>query len=249
MTARPTPTEVTTLLWQERFPGALALFCAGSVIRGDHTAHSDLDIVVLFDSVPHAWREAIVFHTWPVELFVHDLETLAYFVEQDCRERRPCLPSMLADAIVIPEPFALSDRLQVWARSFVQNPPAVPPATLDDERYFISDLLDDLRDPRPRAELVAIAARLHDQLGSFILSANGRWSGAGKHLPRRLFDLGSPLSDDFQRAFDAVFIDSNPEPLIALTEHVLLPFGGPLFAGYRSDAPSTARSKLPSLDL
>lgn len=247
MLARPTPTEVATTIWKERFPGALALFCGGSVIRGDHTPHSDLDIVVLLETVPNAWREAIVMNDWPIELFVHDLETLAHFNNLDCQERRPCLASILADAIVIPRPSELSDRVQGWAASILECPPDVPPSTLDAERYFLSDLVDDLRDRRPRAELVAIAARLHDQIGNFILSAHGRWSGAGKHLPRRIEELDPQLAREFERAFDAVFVDSDPAPLIAFTERLLEPFGGLLFSGYRSDAPSTARAIEPRL--
>ncbi len=249
MAVRPDPAQVTRWLWQHRFPQAQALFCGGSVVRGDHTAHSDLDIVVLFKSVENAWREATFVDGWPVELFVHDLETLTYFVEQDCQARRPCLPSMLADAIVIPGPSKLSDSLQEWARAIILNPPALSPDALDDERYFLSDLLDDLKDPRPRAELIAIAARVHDQLGSFILGKNGRWSGAGKHLPRRISELDETLSRDFDRAFDAVFTESDPAPLIAFAERILESHGGPLFEGYRSDAPVSARSRPPNLDL
>ncbi len=223
-------------------PDALALFCAGSVIRGDHTPHSDIDLVVLLESIPNAWRESIVVEDWPVELFVHDIETLAYFVEQDCNRRQPSLPSMLADAIVIPRATALSDSLQRWARDILNHPPPVSSDTIDSSRYFISDLLDDLRDHRPRSELVAIAAKLHELLGAFILSHHGRWSADGKHLPRRLLELNPSIAEDFRVAFDAAFVGSDAQPLIAFAERVLEPAGGALFAGYRSDAPSSART-------
>lgn len=78
MQGRPSPRETANKIWHERFSDALALFCAGSVIRGDGTAHSDLDIVVLFEHVPHAHRESLIVDGWPVELFVHDYQTLAY---------------------------------------------------------------------------------------------------------------------------------------------------------------------------
>jgi hypothetical protein len=249
MAPRPPPTHVAEKLWRDRFSGALAIFCAGSVVRGEQTPHSDLDIVVLLDSVPNAWRESMVVDAWPVELFVHDLETLAHFVQEDCEHRRPSLPDMIANAVVVPRPSSLSDRVQAWARAILQRPPHSSQAALDDNRYFISDLLDDLRDQRPRPELVAIASRLYEQLGSFLLSSHDRWSGAGKHLPRRLLDLDPSLAQAFHRAFDALFIDSDPQPLISFTERVLEPFGGPLFDGYRRDAPATARGARPNLDI
>jgi hypothetical protein len=245
MPPRPTPTETATRLWRERYPSAIALFCAGSVIRGEDTAHSDLDIVVLFERVPNAWRESLVLDGWPVELFVHDPETLAHFVERDVARRQPSLPSMVAEAIVVPAPSPESDRIQAWARNILANPPLVSAATLDDQRYLISDALDDLRDPRPRSELVAIAVHLHDLLGAFMLKSRGRWSATGKHLPRLLQDLDPTTADAFQHAFDALLTSSDPTPLITFTERVLEPFGGPLFDGYRSDAPVSARSAAP----
>ena len=248
MPARPTPKQITERLWRSRFPDAVALFCAGSVVRGEHTPHSDLDIVVLFDSVPNAWRESVIVEAWPVELFVHDLETLAHFVQDDCQRGRPSLASMLADAFVFPKPSAFSDRVQAWAQDILQRPPALSSIELDDGRYFISDLVDDLRDPRPRSELIATAAKLHEQLGSFVLNANNRWSGTGKHLARRLHELDPALAEAFHAAFDAVFINSDPQPLISFAERILEPFGGPLFDGYRTEAPATARSARPKLD-
>lgn len=50
-------------------------------MRGQGTPHSDLDVVVVLDSLPAAYRESLNQREWPVELFVHDRETLAYFFE------------------------------------------------------------------------------------------------------------------------------------------------------------------------
>jgi hypothetical protein len=93
---RSSPQDVTDRLFRTRFSDARALFCAGSVVRGEGTAHSDLDIVVVYDRVPNAWRESLVWEGWPVELFVHDPETLAYYVAEDVAGGRPCLAQMLA---------------------------------------------------------------------------------------------------------------------------------------------------------
>lgn len=247
MPTRPTATQTATRIWREQFHDAVALFCGGSVARGEETPHSDLDIVVLFETLPNAWRESQIVDGWPVELFVHDLETLTHFVEQDCLRRQPSLASMLADATVIPKSSTLSDKVQKWAVDILKTPPPVSAADLDDNRYFVTDLLDDLRDERPRSEMIAIAVRLHDQLGSLILKSRGHWSGTGKHLPRRLRELDPELAAAFQRAFDTLFVNSAPAALIAFSERILEPLGGTLFAGYRSDAPPTARSTPPDL--
>ncbi len=203
---------------------------------------------MLFDNISQARRESLVFHGWPIELFFHDLQTLAYFVRDDCNSHRPSLPSMLVDAVVVPEPSALSDRVKGWASRLLRHPCPLSAEALLDARYFVTDLLDDLRDPRPRAELVAIAAKLYPTLGSFILRCHGQWNASGKHLPRALNAFDHTIAAAFEAAFDAVFERSDPVPLITFTELMLQPSGGPLFDGYRSDAPADWRAPSPDLD-
>src|ERR1700760_3718231 len=77
---RPEPAVAAQRLWSERYPSASVGFCGGSVVRGEGFPLSDLDVVVLFEHVANAWRESFYFEGWPVEVFAHDAETLAYFV-------------------------------------------------------------------------------------------------------------------------------------------------------------------------
>lgn len=78
---RRDPVAVAKALLAERYPSAAICFLAGSVVRGYQTATSDLDIVVVFRKLPNAYRESLVWSEWPVEVFVHDTETLRYFCE------------------------------------------------------------------------------------------------------------------------------------------------------------------------
>ena len=88
------PVAVARTLLARRYPSAAVSFLAGSVIRGEHTATSDLDIVVVFDELPNAYRESLICDEWPVEVFVHDAETLRYFSEEVCwRDGVPSLPA------------------------------------------------------------------------------------------------------------------------------------------------------------
>ena len=64
---------------QQRYAGADVILLAGSVVRGQGTATSDLDLVVLFERLPQAYRESLHADGWPVEAFVHDPDTLRYF--------------------------------------------------------------------------------------------------------------------------------------------------------------------------
>jgi hypothetical protein len=76
---RRPPIEVARDLLAVRYPEALLAFVAGSLSRGEGTAFSDIDVVLVFEKLEQAWRESFTFQDWPVEVFAHDLQTLRYF--------------------------------------------------------------------------------------------------------------------------------------------------------------------------
>ena len=108
-------------------------------------------------------------------------------------------------------------------------------------RYFISDLLDDLRAPRSQDEMVGAGARLYEQLADYYLRHLGVWSAKGEAIPRVLRQTNAWLSAEYSEAFSDLFARGNPEGVIRLAEDILRGSGGPLFEGYRADAPSTWR--------
>ena len=73
---RDKPAAIATKIQKDRYPNSDIIFLAGSVARGEGTATSDLDLVVVFQQLPAAYRESFQFEGWPVEAFVHDPETL-----------------------------------------------------------------------------------------------------------------------------------------------------------------------------
>ncbi len=52
---------------ESKFSSAQVAFCAGSIIRGEGTSTSDIDLVVIFPDLKQAWRESFVFDGWPVD--------------------------------------------------------------------------------------------------------------------------------------------------------------------------------------
>jgi predicted nucleotidyltransferase len=62
-TARVSPVEAACGIFRERYEGARVLFLGGSVMRGEATLASDLDIVVLYKRLPNAYREAFVYYS------------------------------------------------------------------------------------------------------------------------------------------------------------------------------------------
>src|SRR5918993_4369786 len=99
---RISPVEAARRVFAERYAEARVLFLAGSVIRGEATATSDLDVVVVYERLAHAWRESFSCGGWPVEAFVHDPETWEHFVEIDRRRGVPALLRMVIEGVEVP---------------------------------------------------------------------------------------------------------------------------------------------------
>lgn len=68
------------------FPDCHAALLAGSVIRGEATETSDLDIVIFDQRLSSAYRESFIAFGWPIEAFVHNFESYKDFFETDRKE-------------------------------------------------------------------------------------------------------------------------------------------------------------------
>ena len=248
MTHRVCPSPSTALaiakaVFASRYEGASFAYVAGSIIRGKGTYLSDIDLVVVFDHLEAAWREAFVVDGVPVEAFVHDPGTLAWFVDQDVACGQPSILNMIAEGTVIGRDLVRAETLRrEVSRRLSAGPPALAPAALDLLRYIVTDAIDDLRGERSPSETMAIGAMLHPRLVELALRGRCRWNGTGKWAPRLLAEVDTSLADRFESAFRALFVSGNPAPVITLAEAELEPHGGLFFDGDRRAAPASWRA-------
>lgn len=235
-----TPESAAKEILAGKFPAAAVMFLAGSLIRGEATRFSDLDLVVIFDHVEQAHRESFYYRGWPVEAFIHDVETLKYFFyEVDTKSAFAALPQMVIEGKVITEPNELSAELKELAQKVMDNgPPVLDQTELDKRRYHVTDLIDDIREPRSRAELMGSGAQLLETLADFYFRANGKWSASGKTIFRKLGAADVKMQKEFEFAFSELFAEANTAPCIELAEKILKDKGGFLFDGYKLDAPA-----------
>lgn len=235
--------QITTEIHHIKYPQANVIFLAGSVMRGEYTSTSDLDLVIVFEQLCCAYRESYFYENWPVEAFVHDPQTLEYFFRQVDRPTGiPSLPTMVAEGIAVPTRNALTDSLKQLAHSVLnEGPPAWSEKDLNSSRYEITDLIDDLRDPRSTAEMHGTATILYSALANHYCRSRNVWSAKGKAIPRRLQELDTTFAKQFLTSFDDLFSKSNPQKAINLAAEILEPHGGFLFEGHRLDAPESWR--------
>ena len=236
---RPDPMTAALEIVAERFGGATVTFLAGSVVRGDATATSDLDLVVVYGRLDAAYRESFLHRGWPVEVFVHDPATLRYFfLKSDGTRGVPTLADMVASGVPLPEASDAARSLQALAAEVIATGPARwSERELASSRYAITNLVDDLRSPRSNAESVATATALYPALSQHFLRAQGLWSATAKAIPRRLHAVAPSIAQRFTDAFAELFETGRAESVITLAEEVLRPSGGWLFAGHKATAP------------
>lgn len=232
-------------LFESRYQGADAILVAGSVVRGEASTYSDLDLVVIFPSVRAAYRESFTHKGWPVEAFIHDLETLRYFFFRvDRPEGSATLSEMVKEGLEVPGPTRATAEAKTMAQEILSmGPPALSADEIEDRRYHISELIDDLREPRSRHELNAAGARVYGELADFYCRSKGYWTGAGKSLLKRMKQSDPALARRYSDAFDQLFQHGLPAAVIYLTEELLAPYGGMLFEAYRREAPPNWRGK------
>ncbi|MBB2175031.1 nucleotidyltransferase domain-containing protein [Gluconacetobacter johannae] len=240
----PTPIEALTVakaVVATRYADAAFAFAAGSIMRGDGTYLSDIDLVVIHDRLETARRESFTADGFPIEAFVHDPETLAWFVDADVARGRPSILNMIAEGKIIGDADRARALQRDMARRLADGPPPLAPGERDALRYDITDAIDDLRGERRPGEILAIGATLYPRLVELSLRGRGRWNGAGKWAPRLLAAVDADLAVRYEHAFRILFVSGKCEDVIALAEREMQPHGGPLFDGDCRPAPSSWR--------
>ena len=242
--SRSEAVELAARLLAARYPQADAGFAAGSFVRGNAVPRSDLDLVVLMPEIETSWRESLIFEGVPVDVFVHDPDTLRLYLQKDVDARKPAMLTMTREGVIVGPRPAPAEALKAEAEAiYAKGPPPFSPEELERFRFMISDRIDDLRDERPWPEQVGTAVWLHMVLSEFILQANGRWAATAKWTPRALAAYDPAVEAAFTAAFEALFERRDVAPVIAFAEAVLAPFGGPLFDGYKATGESAPKRR------
>ena len=224
-----------------RFTGVAFAYATGSIMRGEGTAFSDIDLVVVFPSLERAWRESFMQDGFPVEAFVHDRQTLAHYLHADVDSGYPVMINMVATGTILGADIDSARVVQAQAESMLAaGPKPLAGGAHDMLRYQVTDLADDLRGKRPPEEVAAISAQLYQQLADLILLGHGEWAGRGKWAPRLMRKLDLQLATEFEAAF-VLAAQGDGARFLALADRVLAMYGGRHFEGFRQDAPLEAR--------
>lgn len=229
-------------LGKNRYKDAKWILLSGSIVRGEGTPSSDLDLIVIYNNLDAAYRESFMHQGFPIESFVHDLQTLRFYSEDfDKKRMEPVMATMITESLCIKgDRKELSPLIDAANIKIQKGAPPLTNEQIDLMRYSITDRVDDLRHPRSIYELQATAVQLYDQVSDFYFRTRNLWCARGKHIPRKIADVDEVFAKSFTIAFEELF-KGEPRNTILLCETMLEPFGGTLFDGFHSRAPSEAR--------
>jgi hypothetical protein len=224
------PVEDARALVSERFPAALAAFLGPGVLSSRRTATSDLDIVVVLAGPPAPYRESFQWCGWPAETFVHDAYSLELFFAKDTARRRPSLARMCAGGVVLADA-GVAARVRERAHAVLAaGPPAATETELEERRYGLTDLVDDLAGSTDPGETAVVGWNVWVATAELALIQAGTWLGSGKWLLRELRAADADLAD---RLVGAI---GDRRQLMDLANEVLGRVGGRFWAGFRVPA-------------
>ncbi|TMU87465.1 nucleotidyltransferase domain-containing protein [Bacillus sp. BHET2] len=230
--SRPSALEAARLFIEENFSTCEGALLGGSVVRGVDTKTSDLDIVVIDESVSTEYRESLYAYGWPIEVFVHTKETIRHYFQTDCKRARPSLPRMVSEGIPILDHPIIPILKEEATKLLRDGPPSWSQQTIDMKRYFLTDALDDLIGSTNRGESIFIANSIGESLHEFVLRTNGRWTGHSKWIVRALKEYNHHFAVEYINAFDEFYLNNEKESIVQLVDSVLDGYGGRLFDGF-----------------
>lgn len=229
---RLNPVEVAKQFINKHFPTCQGAVLAGSVVRGEGTTTSDLDIVIFDQRIIASYRESLIDFGWPIEIFVHNLSTYKQFFDMDYKSAKPSMQRMLVEGIVLKDE-GIIDSIKAEAEQILdKGPEQWTEQIITLKRYFITDVLDDFIGSNDRAEELFIANSLAILIHEFVLRTNGRWIGSSKWVIRALKFYDVKFTEEYVEAFDTFYKTGEKRKVVQLTEKILEPYGGRLFAGF-----------------
>jgi hypothetical protein len=151
---------------------------------------------------------------------------------------------MVSEGTEIPEASEFSHSMKQLARTVLkEGPPIWGESDVKNSRYSITNVVDDLIEPRSRAEQMATGTELFGLLATHFLRSRQLWSAKGKAISTRLREVDPHFADRFELAFTQLLETADSSAVFELAEEVLSHDGGRLFEGHMLAAPADWRQR------
>jgi nucleotidyltransferase-like protein len=218
------------------FPDCLAAVLFGSVARGEATATSDLDIIIVAHEDISPYRKSYREYEWFIEAFVGGRKYNEEKIRLFHGRHIPSFLTSYAEGVILKDHHGFAQGLQEEAMAILERgPDELTRQEIDTYRYVITDWLDDFVDSNSYEESLFIAYDLAAKVGEFLLAYNRKWVGERKWLYRALQKLDQELADHLIEVLKSFYQTGSKEGLIGIVVRVLDLAGGKLYEGYSRD--------------
>lgn len=155
------------------------IIVSGSIISGNASPSSDLDIMVLH-AQPQRQRLQRFFQGVPTEIFVNPPQAIRTYFAKECTDGRPSTAHMWANGFVVLNADPLVDSLRQEAAAWLQKRPDPTPLALTMKRYFNADAFENALDLVERDPAMALLL-MHEAIWQMV---NQRFLIANHNIPR-----------------------------------------------------------------
>lgn len=207
------------------FPEALAVLLSGSWARGEAHDGSDLDIIVIDESVERVLFEGAVYENWIIDVCVLNPIHAKTFFEDSAGYRSAPIAHQMSDSILIVGDASLAEQIRVMAiDALAQGPDPISESDRLEMRFYLTLLREDLAHASAET-LPALAAYSHVQLSKAVLDLARHWRAERKALRRALVEV----DHIFAKRLDDALVDAiqgNPSLMIVACSEVISSLGG-----------------------
>lgn len=204
----------------------------GSASRGEHTAGSDLDLVIFDNHSDEPGRRTTSAYGWILEIFILTEAAYRDMFDEGIDSANPALQRMIAEGVVLHSDSAGLKLIEEARADLDYGPMSWSTSELDLARYMITDQIEDLRGGSDLCESWFIAGKLSQLLCEFHLRVHRQWIGEGKHLYRYLKSFDPDLAQALESSLAALYRVGQCDSLVELCISCLSPYGGLLREGF-----------------
>lgn len=227
-----------------KYPDSAFCIASGSIIRGKGTILSDLDLIVVYSEINNARRESYFYKEMPIEAFIHDYETIQFFIYDDYNNASASMMNMITTGITIPFENDISNRLIAYARMLLDKGPSENTKQQNDFLlYRITDLVDDLRGDRSLLEQQNTLYTLYPLIGELALRKHHSFIASGKYLARYLEQYCPEVLPPLNKVMNAAHSGTFGKQEVQIIDDLIQSLGGFLFDGYAQPADPDKRAK------
>jgi hypothetical protein len=200
---------------------------SGSWAKGEAHSDSDLDIVIIDETIERVVFEATQYEDWIIDVCVLNPSHAKTFFENSAKYRSAPIPHQIADSVLVTGDTSLAERIRGLAiEALVQGPEPIPDGIRTEIQYSLTLLRDDIIHASEEA-LPALAAYAHVQLSKTMLDLGRHWRAERKGLRRTLLDKNRRFAKHLDDALVEA-VQGNPNKMIRLCNEVLSTLGGPV---------------------